>query len=52
VNLKYFWIGLLLISLVSCYRMPTEEEYSVIPTINNPDVTREKRGLPVPGVKY
>lgn len=29
-------------SLVSCYRMPREDEFSVVPSINNPDVTREK----------
>jgi hypothetical protein len=32
------------VSLVGCYRMPTEEDYSVVPSTNNPDVTREKQG--------
>lgn len=27
---------------LACYRMPDEDEYSVVPATNNPDVTREK----------
>ncbi|QLH35281.1 MAG: hypothetical protein HWD61_03270 [Parachlamydiaceae bacterium] len=30
------------LNFMSCYRMPTEEDYSVVPSINNPDYTREK----------
>lgn len=26
----------------SCYRMPCEDEYSLVPFTNNPDVTRDK----------
>lgn len=29
-------------NLVACYRFPDEDEYSVVPATNNPDVTREK----------
>lgn len=38
----------LLVALVltGCYRMPAEDEYSVIPSINNPDVTRVKSNTP------
>lgn len=37
-----------LISLFSsCYRMPGDDDYSVIPTINNRDVTREVDGNPL-----
>lgn len=36
------FIGLLSSSLVSCYRMPTEDDFSVVPTTNNPSVTYEK----------
>ncbi len=35
-------IGFLGSSLVSCYRMPTEDDFSVVPTTNNPSVTYEK----------
>lgn len=27
--------------LTGCYRMPSENEYSLVPMTNNPDVTRE-----------
>jgi hypothetical protein len=30
------------LNLVSCYPMPTEEDYSTVPSTNNPDLTREK----------
>lgn len=29
-------------NLAACYRFPDEDEYSVVPATNNPDVTREK----------
>jgi hypothetical protein len=29
-------------TLVACYRMPDEDEYSTVPATNNPDITREK----------
>lgn len=32
----------------SCYRMPTEDDYSLIPTTNNPSVTREKGNPLIP----
>ncbi len=38
--------------LTACYRMPTEYDYSVVPTTNNPDITREKRTPPMPGLQY
>ena len=28
--------------LIACYRMPADDEYSVVPSTNNPDLTREK----------
>lgn len=28
------------LSLSSCYRFPTDEDLSVVPATNNPDVTR------------
>lgn len=33
---------LLILSCASCYRMPGENDFSVIPATNNPAVTREK----------
>ena len=32
------------IAMTSCYRMPGEDEFSVVPTTNNPSVTCEKGG--------
>jgi hypothetical protein len=29
-------------SLAACYPMPTEDDYSTVPSLNNPDLTREK----------
>lgn len=48
--------SLLLILLISsltscCYRMPEEDEYSLIPATNNPNYTREKANA-TPGVSY
>ena len=42
----------LLLCLTSCYRMPTDDDFSVIPTTNNPDVTGEKPGNWTPNVSY
>jgi hypothetical protein len=25
-----------------CYRMPTDDDYCLVPNLNNPDITREK----------
>jgi len=44
---------LMLITLTSCYRMPSEDEYTVVPTINNPAVTRERQEAnPLSGIGY
>ncbi|MBA3815216.1 MAG: hypothetical protein H0X29_01590 [Parachlamydiaceae bacterium] len=37
--------------LTSCYRMPTDDDYSLIPMTNNRDFTREK-SQGIPGVSY
>jgi hypothetical protein len=37
--------------LTGCYRMPTENDYSLVPTTNNPAVTLEKNDSPLPGFK-
>ena len=38
--------------LTSCYRMPTEDDFSEVPTTNNPAVTCEKATNILPGVGY
>lgn len=43
---------LTLISCTGCYRMPGEDDYSVVPTTNNPSVTCEKNDNIMPAVKY
>lgn len=42
-------LGLL---FTSCYRMPTENDFSLVPTTNNPAITCEKSEGLVPGLKY
>jgi hypothetical protein len=38
---------------ISCYRMPTENDFSVVPTTNNPAVTCEKPNTILPaGLGY
>lgn len=49
---RFIYIAALLMVLTGCYRMPTENDYCVIPTTNNPNVTGEKIKAPIPGVKY
>ena len=42
-----------LFTLTSCYRMPEEDEFSVVPSTNNPDLTREKpSGSFMPGMGF
>lgn len=42
----------LAISTTACYRMPRDDDYSVIPTTNNRDVTHERRDIFLPNVSY
>lgn len=42
----------LLSLLSSCYRMPDKDEFSVVPTVNNPSVTHEKHDNFIPGLGY
>lgn len=48
---KFFLLSILTLATTACYRMPTDEDYCVIPTTNNPDVTREKGGN-MPSMNY
>lgn len=36
----------------SCYRMPTEDDYSLVPSTNNPDTTRQRKESLMPKVSY
>lgn len=38
--------------MASCYRMPTEDDFSVVPTTNNPRVTCEKQTGFAPGASF
>jgi len=40
------------ICLTSCYRMPNENDFSLVPTTNNPAVTCEKSSSILPGMGY
>lgn len=35
------FFAIILGCLTACYRMPDENDYSVVPMVNNPDFTRE-----------
>jgi hypothetical protein len=43
-------IATVALATTACYRMPAEDEYSLVPFTNNPDVTRNKSsGSMMPG---
>lgn len=42
----------LCVVMTSCYRMPTDEDYTLRPMTNNPEITKDKPASPVPGVGY
>lgn len=45
--------GILLGALGSCYHMPADDEFSVIPSTNNPEFTRAvKEKSPMPSASY
>jgi hypothetical protein len=51
----FFKITLICLSwtcLTGCYRMPTENDFSLVPTTNNPAVTCERNDNFLPGVGY
>lgn len=50
--MKLLFFGLALLLLSSCYRMPGEEDYCLIPTTNNPSVTGQSAGTLMPGTSY
>lgn len=50
--MKYLFACLLASTLFGCYRMPGENDYSLVPTTNNPAVTCEKKDSLVPSAKF
>ncbi len=58
--MKYFvnisraiFLNLFIATLLNgCYRMPNDDEYSVVPRTNNPDLIREKPSSFNPAVNY
>jgi len=36
----------------ACYRMPTDDDFSLVPSTNNPDVTRQRGESAMPQVAY
>lgn len=38
--------------LTSCYRMPGDDDYCLIPATNNPTVTNQKGGSFIPSTSY
>lgn len=52
-HIVLFTLIISLASLTSCYRMPREDEYSVTPTTNNPQIHPQKKSNSfLPGVGY
>lgn len=44
---------ILVLSCAGCYRMPTDDDYCVIPTTNNPMITGDKPNAnPMPNMSY
>lgn len=40
----FVMVGVVTMLLSSCYRMPNDDEYSLVPATNNPDVVGDKGG--------
>ncbi len=49
---KSFLALLLAFTITGCYRMPTDEDYCLVPNTNNPDITREKPSSSLPNMSY
>jgi hypothetical protein len=41
-----------LLLLTGCYTMPSDDEFCVVPTTNNPSVTNAKCDSPIPQLGY
>ncbi len=52
-SIKIICLGALLSGVCSaCYRIPTDDDYSLVPLTNNPSVTNEKDASWTPKMKY
>lgn len=53
---KKIFTGIFLVAcmfaLSACYRMPSEDDYCLVPTTNNPDITRESGPSLMPNMSY
>lgn len=50
---KRLFLLLIPFMLTGCYQMPTDDDYCVIPTTNNPGVTGQKQqATPMPSATY
>lgn len=49
---KFALIAYCALLLTGCYPMPTDEDFCVIPTTNNPDVTRAREEGLTPNMSY
>jgi PBP1b-binding outer membrane lipoprotein LpoB len=38
--------------MTACYRMPTDDDFSLVPATNNPAVTGERDESAMPGMGY
>lgn len=45
-------ITTLLVLCVGCYRMPSDDDYSLVPTTNNPDITGDRGSGLAPGGNF
>lgn len=45
-------LSLSMSAFCGCYRMPSDEDVSLIPTTNNPDVTRDCGNSMLPGSNF
>lgn len=52
VSKSLLLVAVILGCVTSCYRMPNDDEFSVVPLTNNPDFTRKGAQSPIPGASY
>lgn len=49
---KTLLLLLLAVAFSGCYRMPTDDDFCLVPNTNNPDITRERSGSAMPNMSY
>jgi hypothetical protein len=50
--MKSFYLILIVFLFSACYRMPEEDEVTVVPNTNNPMLTRQKGPSLAPGADF